>query len=115
MYQAIPVGDILNNKIGMIWGVNVDKPNTGELMLVNQNYPNPFSGISNVLVWMSAPGDIKLEVRNTAGMLVRNSTFNGMNRGNHILSIDATGLSSGVYTYSLISGGSKVSRTMMVH
>jgi len=115
LYQAIPVGDILNNKIGMIWGVNVDKPNTGELMLVNQNYPNPFSGVSNVLVWMSAPGDIKLEVRNTAGMLVRNTTFSGMNRGNHILPIDATGLSAGVYTYSLITGGSKVSRTMMIH
>jgi hypothetical protein len=115
MYQAIPVGDILNNKIGMIWGVNVDKPNTGEVMLVNQNYPNPFSGFSNVLVWMSAPGDIKLEVRNTAGMLVRNTTFSGLNRGNHILTINASGLSAGVYTYSLISGGSKVSRTMMVH
>jgi len=115
LYQAIPVGDILNNKIGMIWGVNVDKPNTGELMLVNQNYPNPFNGISNVLIWMSAPGDIKLEVRNTTGMLVRNTTFSGMNRGNHILPIDAAGLSAGVYTYSLISGGSKVSQTMMVH
>lgn len=115
LYQAIPVGDILNNKIGMIWGANIDKPNTGEVVLVNQNYPNPFTGMSNVLVWMSAPGDIKLEVRNTAGMLVRTNTFTGMNRGNHILTIDATGLSSGVYTYSLISGGSKVSRTMMVH
>jgi hypothetical protein len=115
MYQAIPVGDILNNKIGMIWGVNVDKPNTGEVMLVNQNFPNPFSGVSNVLVWMSAPGDIKLEVRNTAGMLVHSNTFSGLNRGNHILPIDANGLSAGVYTYSLTSGGSKVSRTMMVH
>jgi len=38
-----------------------------------------------------------------------------MNRGNHILPIDAAGLSAGVYTYSLISGGSKVSQTMMVH
>jgi hypothetical protein len=115
LYQAIPVGDILTNKIGMIWGVNIDKPNTGEVMLVNQNYPNPFSGVSNVLVWMTAPGDIKLEVRNTAGMLVRSNTFTGLNRGNHILPINAEGLSAGVYTYSLISGGSKVSRTMMVY
>jgi hypothetical protein len=115
MYQAIPVKDILENKIGMIWGVNVDKPNTGEVMLVNQNYPNPFTGISNVMVWMSAPGDIKLEVHNIAGMLVHSHTFSGLNRGNHILPIDASGLAAGVYTYSLISGGSKVSRTMMVH
>jgi hypothetical protein len=64
---------------------------------------------------MSAPGDIKLEVRNTAGMLVHSNTFSGLNRGNHILPIDANGLSAGVYTYSLTSGGSKISRTMMVH
>jgi hypothetical protein len=115
MYQAIPVKDILDKKIGMIWGVNVDKPNTGEVMLVNQNYPNPFTGISNVMVWMSAPGDIKLEVHNIAGMLVHSHNFSGLNRGNHVLPIDASGLASGVYTYSLISGGSKVSRTMMVH
>lgn len=115
MYQAIPVKDILDKKIGMIWGVNVDKPNTGEVMLVNQNYPNPFTGISNVMVWMSAPGDIKLEVHNIAGMLVHSHTFSGLNRGNHVLPIDASGLAAGVYTYSLISGGSKVSRTMMVH
>jgi hypothetical protein len=115
MYQAIPVKDILENKIGMIWGVNVDKPNTGELMVVNQNYPNPFTGISNVLIWMSAPGDIKLEVYNTAGLLVHNHVFSGLSRGNHVLPIDASRLSAGVYTYSLISGGSKVSRTMMVH
>ena len=64
---------------------------------------------------MSAPGDIKLEVHNIAGMLVHSHTFSGLNRGNHVLPIDASGLAAGVYTYSLISGGSKVSRTMMVH
>ena len=115
LYQAIPVGDILDGKIGMIWGVNVDKPNTGEVMLVNQNYPNPFNGTSNVLVWMTAPGDVKLEIRNTSGALVRSDSFKGLSRGNHVLTINGEGLAAGVYTYSLIAGGSMVTKTMMIH
>lgn len=114
LYQAIPVTEILNESIGMVWGVNVDKPQTGEVMVVNQNYPNPFTGVTNVLIWLSNPGDVQVEVRNTAGALVRNVNHSGMLRGNHVIGIDATGLPAGVYTYSITAGGSTVSRTMMV-
>lgn len=114
LYQAIPVNEILNDQVGMVWGVNVDKPQTGEVMVVNQNYPNPFNGSTNVLIWLSRPGDVKVEVRSTTGALVRSQNISGLIRGNHVISIDGAGLPSGVYTYSITSGGSSVSRTMMV-
>jgi len=114
LYQAIPLGDILDNKIGMVWGLKVDKPNTGKAMIVGQNYPNPFSGSTNVVIWLTNPGDVKVDVRNSTGALVRSEVLSGLNRGNHIINIDAQGLSAGVYTYSITSGGSTASRTMMV-
>lgn len=113
-YQAIPVTEILNGNIGMLYGVNVEKPNTGEVMVVNQNYPNPFSNSTNVLVYLTKPGDIKVEVRNAMGALVKTQTHSNLYKGNHELTITAEGLSTGVYTYTLIAGGSSVSKTMMV-
>lgn len=113
-YQAIPVTEILNGNIGMLYGVNVEKPNTGDVMVVNQNYPNPFSNETNVLVYLTKPGDIKVEVRNSMGALVKTQTYSNLFKGNHELTISADGLSTGVYTYTLIAGGSSVSKTMMV-
>jgi hypothetical protein len=113
-YQAVPLANILDESIGMTWGVNVEEPNTGELLIVNQNYPNPFSGTTLVTIALQKPGDVLVNVNNTTGALVRSFTVNSLFQGNHQLEIDATGLASGIYTYSITSGASKVSRTMMV-
>jgi hypothetical protein len=113
-YQAIPVTEILNGSIGMLYGINVEKPNTGEVLVVNQNYPNPFSNETNVMVYLTKPGDIKVEVRNAMGALVKTQTHSNLYKGNHELTITSEGLSTGIYTYTLIAGGSSVSKTMMV-
>ncbi len=113
-YQAIPVSEIKAGNIGMLWGVNVEKPNTGEVMVVNQNYPNPFEDNTQVTVYLTRPGDVTIEVRNAMGALVKTEVANNLMKGNHVLTIHADDLTSGVYTYTLISGGSSVSRTMMV-
>lgn len=110
-YQAIPVKDILDGVIGL---ASVDQPNTGDVMVVNQNYPNPFENKTNVLVWLTRPGDVKIEVRNMMGAVVKTQTYKDLFQGNHELAIDGSGLTSGVYTYTLISGGNSVSKTMMV-
>jgi len=110
-YQAIPVSEILAGKIGI---ASVDQPNVGEVMVVNQNYPNPFSNSTKVLVYLTNPGDVTLEVRNAMGALVQTQKHNGLYKGNHELVINGDGLASGVYTYTLIAGGSSVSKTMMV-
>ncbi len=113
-YQAIPVSEILNDNIGMVWGAGIDAPNTGEVLVVNQNYPNPFSGTTNVMIYLTRPGDVKVSVHNMAGTEVINQTSTGLIRGNHIIEINAAGLPAGVYTYSLTAGGSTVSKTMIV-
>ncbi len=114
MYQAVPVSEILDGTIGMLYGVGVETPNTGEVFVVNQNQPNPFSDNSQVLIYLTKPGNVTLEVRNTLGALVSTQTYNSLNRGNHMLNIDGSMLTPGVYTYSVITGGNKISKTMMV-
>jgi hypothetical protein len=114
MYQAVPVSEIMDGTIGMLYGVGVETPNTGEVFVVNQNQPNPFSDNSQVLIYLTKPGNVTLEVRNTLGALVLTQTHNSLNRGNHMLNIDGSMLTPGVYTYSVITGGNKISKTMMV-
>jgi len=114
MYQAIPVSEILNGTIGMLYGVGVETPNTGEVFVVNQNQPNPFSDNSQVMIYLTKPGNVTLEVRNTLGALVSTQNYNSLSRGNHMLNIDGSNLTPGVYTYSVISGANKISKTMMV-
>lgn len=114
VYQAIPLADITSGTIGMTWGLNVEQPNTGEVMVVNQNYPNPFSGTTNVTIYLQRPGNVNVQVHNSTGALVKDFSLNNLYKGNHIIEINADGLPAGIYTYSLISGGSKVSKTMMV-
>jgi hypothetical protein len=114
LYQAIPLSDILNDNIGMQWGLKTEEPNTGAVSVVTQNYPNPFSGTTNVIISLNRPGNLEIAIRNTTGALVKTATVAGLQRGNHTIEIDANGLPAGIYTYSLTAGGSTVSNTMMV-
>lgn len=113
-YQAIPVADIKAGTIGMQYGLSTKNPNTGNVSVVGNNYPNPFTGITNVMIYLSQPGEVKWEVKNMSGQLVKAGTAQELVRGNHVVQMDCSGLTSGVYTYTLIAGGSNVSKKMMI-
>jgi hypothetical protein len=113
-YQAIPVSAILTAEIGHLYGINNEKIGTGEVFIVGQNYPNPFNETSNVAIYLSQPGDLTLEVRNTVGALVQNTAHKGLLRGNHLLEINAHNLPNGIYTYTVTSGGRSETKTMMI-
>ncbi len=114
MYQAIPVSQVLDGSIGMQFGVNTEIPNTGELFVVSQNAPNPFDESSKVIIYLTTPGDVKLEITNMMGSVVVSQKYNDLLRGNHELIISAAGLPSGVYNYTITASGNSVSKTMMV-
>lgn len=115
MYQAVPVSEILNNNIGMYWGLNNRQPKTaGEVMIVNQNFPNPFNGKSNLLIYLTQPGNMTLSIHNALGQEVKTRVYNNLNRGNHLLEINSDGLKAGLYTYSITSGANTITKTMIV-
>lgn len=113
-YSAIPVESIITGEIGHMFGVNNEKIGTGNVFVVGQNYPNPFGSASNVAIYLSEPGDVILEVRNTVGALVQRTQNKGLLRGNHVLEINGESLSTGIYTYSVISGGRSETKSMMI-
>lgn len=83
-------------------------------VVVGQNYPNPFNGTSMVYVTLDKAASLSLEVYNLVGQKVYEIPARNVQAGNHNLVINAGGLNSGIYTYSVIAGGERVTRKMVV-
>lgn len=113
-YQALPVDDILNNRIGMQWGLKTVNPNTGNVQLITNVYPNPTSGKTTMLVNLTEPGALTIEVTNTLGQKVKTQNLNRLGKGNHALEMDMTGMPTGIYYFNVIAGGNRVTRSFVV-
>lgn len=79
-----------------------------------QNYPNPFNPSTIIEYELNRPLDVKLEVFDIAGRLVRTLVFTKQPIGRHSVSFNANGLASGVYFYRLQAGESIQVRKMVL-
>lgn len=93
-------------------GVGPEKPANNNS--VSQNFPNPFNGTSEIKLNLAAPSMVSLEVFNLMGQKVKEIPACNLQSGNHTLTIDANGMKSGVYAYSVNINGEKVTRKMIV-
>ena len=66
------------------------------------------------MVYLSQPGTINLTVRNMNGQVVKQGADKQLSRGNHMISMNCSNLPSGIYTYTLVAGGSSVSKKMII-
>lgn len=81
---------------------------------VSQNFPNPFSGITNVNVSLNKGSQVKMEVFNLTGQRVLSHDFGYRPMGQHSLSLNAEQLPTGVYFYTVEANNQKVTRKMVV-
>jgi hypothetical protein len=66
-----------------------------------QNYPNPFNAETRIVFDLARAGEIRLEVFDITGRLVRTLVNGMMTEGSHEITLDARELPSGVYVYRL--------------
>ncbi|MBS4055973.1 MAG: T9SS type A sorting domain-containing protein [Bacteroidales bacterium] len=90
-----------------------DKRNT--IASVSQNYPNPFSSETNINVNLVKGGNIGLEVFNMTGQKVFETSTGYHPAGTVTLKMNAEGLTSGIYFYTVSAGGEKITRKMLVN
>jgi len=72
---------------------------------LNQNYPNPFNPATNISFRLKSDSRVTLNVYNILGesrTLLRN---NHLNAGDYNIQFDASGLTSGIYFYTLSAEG----------
>lgn len=86
---------------------DLDIPMVFEL---NQNYPNPFNPSTNISYSILKSDYISLKVYDNLGKEVRTIFNDYQNRGTYSIDFNASGLSSGIYYYTL-HGSKKFSET----
>jgi|JI7StandDraft_1071085.scaffolds.fasta_scaffold57533_1 hypothetical protein len=111
-YAAIPVAQILANTIGSGSGVGVKEINNN-LFSVSQNFPNPFTGETSIAINLAKDANVKVSVSNLLGQVVYSEEAQ-MEKGIFDFTINANGLSSGVYFYTVEAGSFKETRKMIV-
>ena len=81
---------------------------------LGQNYPNPFNPTTTIDFTVSETSSVNLTVSNLAGQTVA-TLVNGMvESGAHSVVFDASGLTTGVYFYSLETAGHSVTKKMVL-
>jgi hypothetical protein len=81
-----------------------------EAFALANNYPNPFNPATTIKYALPEASNVKLEVFNVVGQVVRTLVADHQNAGRYVVQWDATNenghsLSSGIYFYRLQAGG----------
>jgi hypothetical protein len=71
---------------------------------LGQNYPNPFSRTTDITYQMATDGPVTLIIRDMTGRVVMEKTEGFQPAGKHNLTIDVSGMDSGIYFYTLSAG-----------
>jgi hypothetical protein len=107
------VNVIVERNVGISAGLSI--PSDFDL---KQNYPNPFNGQTLIAFSLASPGDVKLEIFDIAGRLIRSLLAERMDYGNHQIIWDGKNngeqdVASGIYFYRLSTENKSTSRRMI--
>lgn len=82
---------------------------------LTQNYPNPFENTTTIQFQLDESSDVTLEVFDLSGKLVRLQNLGHIPAlSAEVVEFDRLDLSSGVYTYSILANGDRVTRKMTI-
>lgn len=79
-----------------------------------QNYPNPFNPSTTVEFYLPAGADVTLKVINILGQTVSTLHNGFLNAGSYKMMFNGSGLSSGVYFVSLVTGSTYLIRKILL-
>src|SRR5690625_4501022 len=85
-----------------------------EVTRLLQNFPNPFQSETSIHYELSETSQVRLEVFSINGKRVATLVDGYQETGRYAVSFDASGLSSGVYLYRLVTGSATVTRSLVV-
>ncbi|MCA0388142.1 MAG: FG-GAP-like repeat-containing protein [Bacteroidetes bacterium] len=79
-----------------------------------QNYPNPFNPETRISFTTSNAGTVTLKVYDILGNIVKELINEYRHAGQHSVTLNAEGLSSGIYLYELTSNGNRSVKKLSV-
>ena len=81
---------------------------------LHQNYPNPFNPSTEIVYDVLDLTHVTLKVYNVMGQEVETLVNQDMNTGRYTVAFDATGLTSGIYFYTVTMGNFTATRKMLL-
>jgi hypothetical protein len=81
---------------------------------LEQNYPNPFNPVTKIKFAISSKSFVSLKIYDVTGREIRSYLNATVQPGTYSVDFDGTGLSSGVYFYSLSAGDFMLTRKMVL-
>ena len=82
--------------------------------IIAQNYPNPFNPSTSIGYSIPEKGMVEIKVYDILGSEVAVLLNEDMDRGEHVISFNGSGLPSGAYIYRITYDGHAFSRKMML-
>lgn len=97
--------------VGLREDHSTNLPDNFELM---NNFPNPFNPSTTIKFSISSESNIKLEVYNSIGQLVKELVNQKLNVGTYSIDFDASSFASGIYLYQLQADNFIVTKKMVL-
>ncbi len=80
---------------------------TNSATCLSTNYPNPFSGSTNIMYTLPSDAKVNISLFNQQGQLVKVITETESEAGTHYVIFDSSGLKDGIYYYTLKATGNQ--------
>jgi hypothetical protein len=83
-------------------------------MLLHQNVPNPTDGMTTIRFELAQPRTVALELRDLQGRLIQSIEAGRLPAGEHSSTFDVSGLQAGIYSYTLVADGMRMTKKLVV-
>lgn len=93
--------------------VSIQSTNTLNESFFSQNYPNPFNPKTSIMVELSKNETIELSIYDIEGNLIIKKFLGTVLAGQHLITIDLSEYSTGVYFYEIVTG-TNIQRKKMI-
>ncbi|GJQ61866.1 MAG: hypothetical protein SCALA702_09190 [Melioribacteraceae bacterium] len=85
-----------------------------ESFYVSQNYPNPFNGTTQIRFVLDNRQHVKIDIYDVLGKLVFTAADQIFSEGENSITINSSGLTSGVYFYKISTKSGSVTKKMVL-
>ena len=89
-------------------------PQIADIMMVSQNYPNPFSETTTIHFDLRESCVLSLDISDITGKKVMEVNKGLCSPGQHTIHVDGSSLPSGLYFYTVHAGGFSETKKMVV-
>lgn len=92
----------------------VESPDLPDRFELRANYPNPFNPRTTISYVLERPSAVELRVYTLLGTQIQTLENRFLTPGEYSVDFDASGLTSGIYLYTLTTGGFRESKKMVL-